>query len=127
MDDRIDYSIPTWDRTDSVSRTLVRLIAQSTNDGIWDWNLETDEVFYSPRWLELVGYLPDELPGTLILSPICSIPMTATMRREQSLSMWLVHVPSTGTNFDSSTKTGRGVGSSRTVSRIATLLAAPFV
>jgi len=63
MDDRIDYSIPTWDRTDSVSRTLVRLIAQSTNDGIWDWNLETDEVFYSPRWLELVGYLPDELPG----------------------------------------------------------------
>ena len=63
MDDRIDYSIPTWDRTDSVSRTLVRLIAQSTNDGIWDWNLETDEVYYSPRWLELVGYLPDELPG----------------------------------------------------------------
>ena len=63
MDDRIDYSIPTWDRTDSVSRTLVRLIAQSTNDGIWDWNLETDEVYYSPRWLELVGYLPDELRG----------------------------------------------------------------
>ena len=63
MDDRIDYSIPTWERTDSVSRTLVRLIAQSTNDGIWDWNLETDEVYYSPRWLELVGYLPDELPG----------------------------------------------------------------
>jgi PAS domain S-box-containing protein len=63
MGDRIDYTIPTWDRTDSVSRTLVRLIAQSTNDGIWDWNLETDEVYYSPRWLELVGYLPNELPG----------------------------------------------------------------
>jgi two-component system, NtrC family, sensor kinase len=65
MDDRIDYTIPTWDRTDSVSRTLVRLIAQSTNDGIWDWNLETDEVYYSPRWLELVGYLPNELPGNI--------------------------------------------------------------
>jgi PAS domain S-box-containing protein len=63
MADRIDYTIPTWDRTDNVSRALVRLVAQSTNDGIWDWNLETDEVYYSPRWLELVGYLPNELPG----------------------------------------------------------------
>jgi PAS domain S-box-containing protein len=63
MDDRVDYSVPTWDRTDNVSRALVRLIAQSTNDGIWDWNLETHEVYYSPRWLELVGYLPDELAG----------------------------------------------------------------
>jgi PAS domain S-box-containing protein len=63
MADRIDYTIPPWDRTDSVSRALVRLITQSTNDGIWDWNLETDEVYYSPRWLELVGYLPNELPG----------------------------------------------------------------
>ena len=40
MDDRVDYSVPTWDRTDSVSRALVRLIAQSTNDGIWDQNLK---------------------------------------------------------------------------------------
>ena len=52
-----------WDREDAASRSLLRLIAQSTNDGIWDWDLETDAVYYSPRWLELIGYAPDELPG----------------------------------------------------------------
>jgi hypothetical protein len=35
-----------WDREDAASRSLLRLIAQSTNDGIWDWDLETDAVYY---------------------------------------------------------------------------------
>jgi PAS domain-containing protein len=63
MNDGIDYTVAPWDRTDSVSRELVRLITHNTNDGIWDWNLETHEVYYSPRWFELIGYLPNELPG----------------------------------------------------------------
>jgi PAS domain-containing protein len=63
MTGRRDEMTAPWDREDSASLKLLRLIAQSTNDGIWDWDLETDEVYYSPRWLELVGYLPGELPG----------------------------------------------------------------
>src|SRR5205809_2404319 len=47
MNGRIGYTIAPWDREDNMSRTLVRLVTQSTNDGIWDWNLETDEVYYS--------------------------------------------------------------------------------
>jgi PAS domain S-box-containing protein len=63
MDESADVTAAPWDREDSASVSLLRLIAQSTNDGIWDWDLETDEVYYSPRWLELIGYLPGELRG----------------------------------------------------------------
>ncbi|MCB1143590.1 MAG: PAS domain-containing protein [Leptospiraceae bacterium] len=39
------------------------LAIRASNDGYWDWNLEKGEIFYSPRWKEMLGYLEFELPN----------------------------------------------------------------
>lgn len=32
-----------------------------TSDGIWDWDITANKVFYSPRWAEILGYKWEEL------------------------------------------------------------------
>ena len=38
---------------------------QGSRDGVWDWNAETNEVFYSRRWKEMLGYAEDEISNGL--------------------------------------------------------------
>ena len=44
-------------------RRLERAI-RGTQEGLWEWNIETDEVFLSPRFKELLEFSDDEIPNT---------------------------------------------------------------
>ena len=43
------------------SEERYKLVTDATNDGIWDWDLKTDEIYYSPRWKAMLGYDEDEI------------------------------------------------------------------
>ena len=36
------------------------LAARGANDGLWDWNLVSGKIYYSPRWNHMLGYAEDE-------------------------------------------------------------------
>ncbi len=42
------------------SEKRYKLALASTNDGFWDWNVETGEVFFSKRYYTMLGYDPSD-------------------------------------------------------------------
>ncbi len=47
------------------SRERFALAMQGANDGLWDWNIKTGKVYYSPRWKGMLGCEPEQIADTL--------------------------------------------------------------
>jgi diguanylate cyclase (GGDEF)-like protein/PAS domain S-box-containing protein len=45
------------------SEERLRLILQGSNDAPWDWDMRTNELYYPPRWWQMIGRADNELPA----------------------------------------------------------------
>ncbi len=64
MADEIEQRIAERKKINSIlkeNEELLRFALEGSGDGIWDWNVKTNEVHFSERWKTMLGYEKHEL------------------------------------------------------------------
>ncbi len=78
-----------WRRDYLENREKVKLfndVLESTADGYWDWDIQSNQVYYSPRWKSMLGYSDLELTNSFntweqLLHPDDHLQATAKARQ----------------------------------------------
>ncbi|NOK12180.1 PAS domain-containing protein [Corallococcus exercitus] len=52
------------ERTARESEERYRLVVSGSYDGVWDWDVRDQRMYWSPRLLEMLGMKPEDFPGT---------------------------------------------------------------
>lgn len=50
---------------DSTTEQLWHAVLEGTMTGVWDWNAQTNRVYFSPTWKSMLGYAEDEVCDSL--------------------------------------------------------------
>ncbi len=105
------------------NKKRLELILDATNDGIWDWFLSTNAVYYSPRWQTMLGYEPGELVGHLSTWEDLVHPDDLPHMRQVIMEHMQGHTPAFASEFRMRTKAGTWIwilGRGKVVTRDAT-------
>jgi PAS domain S-box-containing protein len=56
-----------WKTRESLAESEQRwkFALEGAGDGVWDWNVEKGEIYYSPKWKSMLGYEDRDIPNDL--------------------------------------------------------------